>query len=92
MGSGVAIVLAGFLNLMLLRFVGKDRVVWILCLLTNLSLTILFVVGWFIIGEPQVLVGILLFACATVATLLWNGGGSPQRHGEHRGSTGGAQA
>jgi hypothetical protein len=73
MGSGIAIVLAGFLNLVLLRFVGKDRVVWILCLLTNFSLTILFVVGWFIIGEPQVLFGILLFACVTVATLLWNG-------------------
>ncbi len=69
-GSGIGIVYAGFLNLMFLRSAGHDRVGWILCLLANLGSLALFGVGWFLIGEPQVLVGILLFAVATVATLL----------------------
>ncbi len=69
-GSGMAIIFAGFLNLMFLKFVGKDLIVWILCLLGNLLSIILFVVGVFIIGEPQVFVGTLLFSFAAVATFL----------------------
>ncbi|HXH69776.1 MAG TPA: hypothetical protein VNI60_05445, partial [Pyrinomonadaceae bacterium] len=61
-GSGMAIVFAGFLNLMFLRFAAKDLTVWILCLLGNLFSVILFIVGLFIIGEPQVFVGTLLFS------------------------------
>jgi hypothetical protein len=69
-GSGMAIVFAGFLNLMFLKFAGKDFTVWILCLLGNLFSTILFVVGLFIIGEPQVFAGTLLFGFAALATFL----------------------
>lgn len=68
-GSGMGILFGGFLNLMFLRFAESDRVAWILCLLGNLIALALFIVGWFLIGEPQVLVGIVLFACTTVATL-----------------------
>jgi hypothetical protein len=69
-GSGMAIVFAGFLNLMFLKFVEKDLTVWVLCLLGNLFSTILFVVGLFIIGEPQVFAGTLLFGFAFLATFL----------------------
>lgn len=69
-GSGMGVMFAGFLNLMFLRFPEKDRAGWILCLLGNLISLGLFIVGWFLIGEPQVLVGILLFACVTVATFM----------------------
>jgi hypothetical protein len=69
-GSGMAIVFAGFLNLMFLKFEEKDLMVWILCLLGNLFSTILFVIGLFIIGEPQVFAGTLLFGFASLATFL----------------------
>ena len=69
-GSGIAIVFAGFLNLMFLRFSERDRAAWILCLLGNLISLALFIVGLFIIGEPQVWFGTLLFAATTVATFL----------------------
>jgi hypothetical protein len=69
-GSGMAVIFTGFLNLMFLKFVGKDLTVWILCLLGNLFSTVLFVVGLFIIGEPQVFVGTLLFGFAALATFL----------------------
>lgn len=35
--AGVAIILAGFLNIVLLRDVGKDKVVRLLCVLANCS-------------------------------------------------------
>ncbi len=69
-GSGMAIVFAGFLNLMFLKFTEKDLIVWILCLLGNLFSTLLFIVGLFIIGEPQVFIGTLLFGFAALATFL----------------------
>ena len=72
-GSGMAIVFAGFLNLMFLKFIGKDLTVWILCLIGNLFSTLLFIVGLFIIGEPQVFVGTLLFSFAALATSLNHG-------------------
>lgn len=69
-GSGMAIVFAGLLNLMFLRFREKDLAVWILCLLGNLFSTGLFIIGLFIIGEPQVFVGTLLFGFAALAAFL----------------------
>ena len=72
-GSGMAIVFAGFLNLMFLKFIGKDLTVWILCLIGNLFSTLLFIVGLFIIGEPQVFVGTLLLGFAALATFLNRG-------------------
>jgi hypothetical protein len=72
-GSGLGVLFGGFLNLMFLRLPEKDRVAWLLCLLGNLISLGLFIVGWFLIGEPQVLVGIVLFACVTVATFVRGG-------------------
>lgn len=68
--AGVAIILAGFLNLILLRDVGKDRVVWMLCLITNLIFAVMFVWALTVLPEPQVFVGAGLFIAATLFSLI----------------------
>ena len=68
--AGVAIILAGFLNIILLRDVGKDRVVWLLCLITNLIFAVMFVLALLILPQPQVLVGAGLFIAATIFSLI----------------------
>jgi len=68
--AGVAIILAGFLNIILLRDVGKDRVVWMLCLITNLIFAVMFVVALLVLPQPQVFVGAGLFIAATLFSLI----------------------
>lgn len=69
-GAGVAIVLAGFLNVILLRDAGKDTVVWLLCLITNLTFAVMFALALLVLRQPQVLVGAGLFAAATFFSLV----------------------
>lgn len=64
LGTGIAIILAGFLNVTVIRTSGNDRVVNLLCLTTNLTFAILFTVALLLLSQPQVLVGIVLFAVA----------------------------
>ncbi len=68
--AGVAIVLAGFLNVVLLRDVGKDKVVWLLCILTNIIFAVMFSAALFLMKQPQVFIGAALFAVATVLALV----------------------
>jgi hypothetical protein len=68
--AGVAIILAGFLNIILLRDVGEDRVVWLLCLITNLIFAVMFVLALLILPQPQVFVGAGLFIAATIFSLI----------------------
>jgi hypothetical protein len=68
--AGVAIILAGFLNIVLLRDVGKDKVVWLLCILANIIFTVMFSAVLFLMPQPQVFIGVALFAMATIFTLL----------------------
>jgi hypothetical protein len=63
-GTGIAIILAGFLNVTVIRSSGTDRVVNFLCLTTNLAFAILFTVALLLLSQPQVLVGMVLFAVA----------------------------
>ena len=70
LGSGVAIILAGFLNVAALRIGATDRVVKYLCLAANLFFTILFGVALFLLAQPQVIVGLALFLTATIAVFL----------------------
>lgn len=65
-GTGIAIIEAGFLNVTVIRSGGTDRIVNLLCLTTNLAFAILFTVALLLLAQPQVLVGVLLFAVATV--------------------------
>jgi hypothetical protein len=67
-GAGVAIILAGFLNLIRLRAAGRDRLVRLLCLITNLILALMFLLALWILPQPQVFVGAGLFIGALIAS------------------------
>ena len=67
--AGFAIIFAGFLNVVVTRGGGRDPVIRALCLVTNLLVTLLFGAVIYVLREPQVVVGMLLFALATLATL-----------------------
>ena len=66
--AGFAIIFAGFLNLLSLRLAGRDALARWLCVGSNLIVTVLFVAVLWLMQQPQVFVGILLFAVATVAS------------------------
>jgi hypothetical protein len=67
--AGVAIILAGFMNVILLREAGRDMVVRALCLITNLTFAVMFVSALLILPQPQVFVGAALFIAATLFSL-----------------------
>lgn len=69
-GAGVAIILAGFLNIVLLRDTGKDKVVRLLCILTNIIFAVMFTAALFLMQQPQVLFGAALFTVATIIALI----------------------
>lgn len=71
-GTGVAIVLAGFLNLVLSRDVGRDKLVRSLCVITNIIFAAMFATALFVLAQPQVFLGLGLFAAATVISLTVN--------------------
>ena len=68
--AGVAIILAGFLNIALLRDVGKDNVIWLLSVFTNIIFAVMFSAALYLMQQPQVFVGVALFAVATLLALL----------------------
>lgn len=65
-GTGVALILAGFLNVILRRDAGRDRLVRWLCQGTNMVFTLGFAGALLMLPQPQVVTGMLLFAAATV--------------------------
>ncbi len=70
-GSGFAVIFAGFLNLALIKISPKDSLLRALCIIANLTITILFVVALLtVLREPQVFVGIGIFALLTVFSAL----------------------
>ena len=68
LGAGIAIVLAGFLNVALIRVRGRDTVIWLMTLLTNLAFLLLFGLATFMLRESQVFVGLALFFLAALRT------------------------
>jgi hypothetical protein len=68
--AGVAIIQAGFLNIVLLRDSGKDKVVWLLCVLTNIIFAVMFLAALYLMQQPQVFLGVALFGVATILTFL----------------------
>ena len=66
LGSGVAIVLAGFVNIAALRDGGKDTVIWTMALITNVLFLLGFVAASYIMRQPQVFIGAILFLVTTV--------------------------
>lgn len=70
LGSGIAIILAGFLNVAAIRVGGLDRVVKLLCLTANLIFAALFAAALWLLTQPQVSVGVALFAVAAISLIL----------------------
>lgn len=68
--AGVAIILAGFLNIVLLRDAGKDKVVRLLCVLSNVIFAVMFSAVLVLMRQPQVFFGIALFTVAAVITFV----------------------
>lgn len=71
-GTGMSIVLAGFMNIAMLRDGGKDRVIWTMTLITNLVFLLGFAAAAFMMREAQVFVGALLFAITTIYSFAIN--------------------
>jgi hypothetical protein len=69
-GSGVAIVLAGFLNIALLRDVGNDRVIRAMCIFTNVVFLLGFAGATFMLPQPQVYFGTLLFLIVAICSIV----------------------
>lgn len=68
--AGIAMILAGFLNVAVKRGGGKDKVIWVLCLTAIVIFAIRFALVSFIMPQPQVYVGILLLPPPVTLTSL----------------------
>lgn len=61
-GSGLAILVAALINIVMIRATQIDRVQAAVWLVANLTLTGFFGLAWLLLKEPQVIVGGLVFA------------------------------
>lgn len=66
LGTGFAIVLTGFMNIAMLRDGGKDTVIWSLALITNVLFLLGFVAASYMMRQPQVCLGAVLFLATTI--------------------------
>ncbi|MFI5218850.1 MAG: hypothetical protein ACHQNT_05120 [Bacteroidia bacterium] len=66
-GAGIAIIFAGFINL--IRTKSSEKIVFIICILTNSLMTVLFALALFAMHKPQVYIGIIVFATAFILSL-----------------------
>lgn len=69
-GSGLAIIFAGFLNIVFAFDISGNIATKWLCFIANATSMLLFALALTLFTEPQVFIGLALFAFATVATLL----------------------
>lgn len=68
-GAGGGIIAAGLLNVVALRTPVQDQLVRVLVVLANLGFAAMFGWAFTIIGQPQVVVGLLLFLGLAVAQM-----------------------
>lgn len=66
-GTGAAIIFAGFINIIAIKKPGN--LVRNICILTNASMTFLFLISLFALKEPQVFVGVILFGASLYLSL-----------------------
>ncbi len=66
-GAGIAIIFAGFINL--IRTKSSEKIVFRICALTNFITTSLFVIALFAMQKPQVYIGIIVFSLASILSL-----------------------
>ena len=59
LGTGVAIIFSGLINLIAIRF--SEKFIRIICMLTNFIMMFLFIISLFALQEIQVYVGVILF-------------------------------
>lgn len=71
LGAGLAIIFAGFLNLILIRDKSHDTVVRLLCLIADWTCFLLFGAALFLLTEPQVYLGLALFAFESVTAFVF---------------------
>lgn len=70
LGTGFAIVLAGFINIAELRVGGKDAIIWTMALITNVLFLLGFLAASYMMRQPQVFVGALLFLATTLCSMV----------------------
>lgn len=68
-GTGIAIVFAGFINL-IAHASQQSKMSFILVLLSNVIMCFLFIMATIVLREPQVYIGIVLFGVLGVLTVL----------------------
>ena len=68
--AGIAIILAGFLNIVFQRDISKDLTVRTLCIITNLIFAVMFILALIILPQPQVFAGAGLFIITTILSLI----------------------
>jgi hypothetical protein len=69
-GTGFAIILAGFRNIAMLRDGGRDTVIWSMALITNVTFLVGFLAAAYMMRQPQVFQGAILFAVTTAYSFL----------------------
>lgn len=72
--AGIAIILAGLINVILLRRASKDRVVCWIGFGANLTVALFFAAALLVLREPQVFIGLFLSGFAAAASLLLSRG------------------
>ena len=58
-GTGAAIIFAGLINLIAIKF--PEKFIRNICILTNFIMMFLFLISLYALQEPQVFVGVILF-------------------------------
>ena len=69
-GAGLAAIFGGFLNLIWLRSIGKDRLTYWLCLVANLLLALFFVLAAIVIPSPPPFLGVALLVFEIIAVIM----------------------
>ena len=69
-GSGLACVFAGFLNIVWARNIGKDRAIYVLCLIANMILLSFFALAAFVIPSPPPFIGVTLPLFQSIAVIV----------------------
>ncbi len=69
-GAGLASIFAGFLNIVWVRNIGKDRAIYVLCLLANVFLMSFFVLAAFLIPSPPPFIGLSLSLFESIAVMV----------------------
>jgi hypothetical protein len=74
--AGLAMIAIGFLNVIMSRNAGKDRVTAILCYIANVLFTVFGLLTAIALREPQAYFGLLLIITMTTSAFMLSGKGA----------------